>query len=60
MNVLIPGIDQTIKIEVKKFKSMNYTMKLEILALIDVFEGLTLKNLRDLIDISNEEYYVAG
>jgi len=27
-------------------------MKLEILSLIDIFEGLALKNLRDLIDIS--------
>lgn len=41
--------------EIKKFKAYDYLKKLEILSLIDVFEGLTLKNLRDLIDISNEE-----
>ncbi len=32
--------------------------KLETLSMIDVFEGLTLKNLRDLIDISSEENFV--
>jgi CRP-like cAMP-binding protein len=28
--------------------------------MIDVFEGLNLKNLRDLLEISNEETYVEG
>jgi len=39
---------------------MNYLKKLEILSLIDVFEDLTLKNIRDLIDISNEEQFMPG
>lgn len=34
---------------------MDYISKLEILSSIDVFEGLTIKNIRDLMDISNEE-----
>lgn len=35
-------------------------MKLEILSQVDVFEGISLKNLRDLIDISNEEFFTKG
>lgn len=35
-------------------------MKLEILAQVDVFEGISLKNLRDLIDIANEEFFTKG
>lgn len=28
--------------------------------MIDIFEGLNLKNLRDLLEISHEETYVEG
>lgn len=31
---------------------MDYMAKLEIISSIDVFEGLTIKNVRDLIDVS--------
>ena len=53
--VIKPGVENTISLEIKKLKAYDYLKKLEILSLIDVFDGLTLKNLRDLIDISNEE-----
>lgn len=39
---------------------MDYIGKLEILSSIDVFEGLTIKNIRDLMDISHEEYFNKG
>ncbi|EGR27765.1 hypothetical protein IMG5_189660 [Ichthyophthirius multifiliis] len=43
---------------VKKIKSVDYMTKLDILSQVDVFEGISLKNLRDLIDISNEEFFI--
>jgi hypothetical protein len=39
---------------------MDYLTKLEILSTISVFDSISLKNLRDLIDISNDEYFTAG
>lgn len=39
---------------------MDYFKKLEILSSIDVFEGLSIKNIRDLIDVSYEEHFSQG
>ncbi|KAL4493154.1 hypothetical protein ABPG72_003239 [Tetrahymena utriculariae] len=47
-------------LKVKKHKALDYMMKLEILSQVDVFEGISLKNLRDLIDIANEEFFTKG
>lgn len=60
LKILKPGTKNSIILEVKRHKALDYMMKLEILSLIDVFEGISLKNLRDLIDISNDEFYTKG
>ena len=40
--VIKPGVENTISLEIKKLKAYDYLKKLEILSLIDVFDGLTL------------------
>ncbi|KRX00009.1 Cyclic nucleotide-binding protein [Pseudocohnilembus persalinus] len=54
------GIQDFIKVDIQKQKVMDYFKKLEILSSIDVFEGLSIKNIRDLIDVSYEEHFSQG
>ena len=39
-------------LEIKRSKTLEYLYKLDILSQMDIFEGLTLKNLRDLLEVA--------
>jgi len=42
------------------FEKMDFKRKLEVLSCIDIFENISLKNLREVLEILKEETYKQG
>ncbi len=55
-----PGLDNTLIIDVIPHKGLPIYKKLDLLSQIDIFDGISLKSARDLIQCSTEEFYKAG
>jgi hypothetical protein len=54
------GFENTIAIPVTPPKSLPIYKKIDLLSQIDVFDNISLKSARDLIQTSTEEHYLAG
>ena len=54
------GVENTIVIDVLKPKAFDYLQKIDVLSSIEVFESLSLRNVRDLLQSANDEYFSAG
>jgi len=55
-----PGLENTLIIDVIPHKGLPIFKKIDLLSQIDIFDGLSLKSARDLIQCSTEEHYKAG
>jgi len=54
------GLENTLIIDVIPHKGLNIYKKIDLLSQIDIFDGISLKSARDLIQCSTEEHYKAG
>ena len=54
------GVENTIVIDVQKPKAFDYLQKIDVLSSIEVFENLSLRNVRDLLQSANDENFSAG
>jgi hypothetical protein len=54
------GFENTIAIPVTPPKSLQIYKKIDLLSQIEVFENISLKSARDLIQTSTEEHYLSG
>ena len=54
------GFENTILVDVMVPKALPIYKKIDLLSGIDVFENLSIKNARDLIQVSTEEHYKTG
>lgn len=54
------GLENTIVIDVQKPKAFDYLQKIDVLSSIEVFESLSLRNVRDLLQSANDEHFSAG
>ncbi len=55
-----PGLENTLVIDVIPHKGLPIYKKIDLLSQIDIFDGISLKAARDLIQCSTEEHYKAG
>lgn len=60
LNVALPGIENTISLEAIVPKALPIFRKIDLLSGIEVFENLSIRNARDLIQVSTEEHYKKG
>ena len=54
------GLENTMVIDVIPHKGLQIFKKIDLLSQIDIFDGLSLKSARDLIQCSTEEHYKSG
>ena len=59
LNFAKSGFQNTVMVDVIVAKALPIYKKIDLLSGIDVFENLSLKNARDLIQVSTEEHYKA-
>ena len=60
LQVALPGIENTISLDVLTPKTLPIFNKIDLLSGIEVFENLSIRNARDLIQVSTEEHYKKG
>ena len=61
LNIAKTGLDNTLRLEVGKSSPiMDFFRKLDILSSIHLFENSNIRNVRDLLDSSEERKYKKG
>ncbi len=60
LKIAKPGVENTIVLDVHKPKAFDYLQKVDILSSIEVFDSFSLRNVRDLLQSANDEYYTPG
>lgn len=45
-------LDVTIGLEIKRNKALDYLSKLDVLSQMEIFETLSMRNLRDLLEVA--------